>query len=64
MDYGDTQWYEISRVARIKMTNGLFSGFPHRSSQDDVYKGYFIPKGLVAFCIILLSITLTLIIGT
>ena len=27
------------------MTERLLSGFPHLSSKDDIYKGFFIPKG-------------------
>jgi hypothetical protein len=50
----------FSSVARTRMTNRLFLGLPHRSSRDDVYKGFFIPKGLVAFSIILHSNTLIL----
>jgi hypothetical protein len=26
-----------------------FLGIPHASCEDDVYKGYFIPKGLFRF---------------
>jgi hypothetical protein len=33
------------------MINCLFSGLPHKSSRDDVYKGFFIPKGLIFFSI-------------
>jgi hypothetical protein len=41
----------FSRVSQIRMTNGWFSGLPHRSSRDDVYRGFFIPKGLIYFSI-------------
>ena len=44
------------------MINGWFLGLPHRSSRDDVYQGFFIPKGLITFSTILLSNTLVLII--
>ena len=27
----------------------MTSGLPHLSSQDDVYRGYFIPKGQIDF---------------
>src|SRR6266403_4336806 len=40
-----------TRVSQIRMTNDWFSGLPHRSSRDDVYRGFFIPKGLISFSI-------------
>ena len=33
--------------------NRYFLGLPHRSTRDDVYRGFFIPKGLIPFSIIL-----------
>ena len=29
------------------MTERWLTGFPHLSSRDDVYKGFFIPKGQI-----------------
>jgi hypothetical protein len=31
----------------------LVLGLPHRSTRDDVYRGFFIQKGLISFSIIL-----------
>jgi hypothetical protein len=33
------------RVMSIGMIERMLSGLPHSSNRDDVYKGYFIPKG-------------------
>jgi hypothetical protein len=35
------------RVLSIGMIERRFSGLPHSSNKDDVYKGYFIPKGQI-----------------
>jgi hypothetical protein len=47
---GDTSGYEFSiQVASIGMTKQPLSALPHTSSRDDVYRGFFIPKGLFTF---------------
>ena len=44
---GDAPGYDFSiRVASIDGEELTVSGLPHASSQDDVYRGLFIPKGL------------------
>jgi hypothetical protein len=43
------------------MTERRLSGLPHSSNKDDVYKGFFIPKGQIplncTFCFWDLSLT-------
>ena len=49
---GDTDGYgsdsEYSMTFKTGMTND-FTGLPHLSNRDDVYRGYFIPKGQFDF---------------
>ena len=35
------------RVPKTGMRKRRFTGLPHSSSRDDVYKGFFIPKGRI-----------------
>ena len=46
---GNTHRYDsrFPRVLSIGMIERIFSGLPHSSNRDDVYKGYFIPKGQI-----------------
>jgi cytochrome P450 len=47
------------RVPSIGMIERRLSGLPHLSNRDDVYKGYFIPKGQILHKLcILLCVTL------
>ena len=42
MPYTDAIYREVMRTRPI-----LPLGFPHTSTEDDVYNGYFIPKGRI-----------------
>jgi hypothetical protein len=46
---GNTHGYDslFPRVPSIGMIERRLSGLPHSSNRDDVYKGYFIPKGQI-----------------
>ena len=51
------------RALSIGMIKRILSGLPHSSNRDDVYKGYFIPKGQILHKLyIMLFVTLPLII--
>ena len=49
---GDTDWYDDSESPMVLETwndERWLTGLPHLSSRDDVYRGYFIPKGQINF---------------
>ena len=47
---GDAHWFDfpISTV-QVETRTVSLSGIPHASTEDDVYRGFFIPKGLFRF---------------
>ena len=52
------------RVPSFGMIDQRLLGLPHSSNRDDVYKGYFIPKGQIPHKLyILFFVTVSLIIG-
>lgn len=62
---GNTHRYDsrFPRVLSIGMIKRILSGLPHSSNRDDVYKGYFIPKGQILHKLYILPfVTLPLII--
>ena len=42
MPYTDAIYHEVIRIRPVAPM-----GFPHTSTEDDVYNGYFIPKGRI-----------------
>ena len=48
---GGTDWYDLKSFMAPENWNDerRFTGVPHLSSKDDVYRGYFIPKGQIDF---------------
>ena len=42
MPYTDAIYHEVIRIRPVAPM-----GFPHTSTEDDIYKGYFIPKGRI-----------------
>jgi len=44
---GDAHWFEFS-IFTVQVGTRAVSlpGIPHASTEDDVYRGFFIPKGL------------------
>ena len=48
---GDTDWYgsDSSMTLEIWNDDRRLIGLPHLSKRDDVYRGYFIPKGQIGF---------------
>ena len=42
MPYTDAIYREVMRIRPVAPM-----GFPHTSTEDDVYNGYFIPKGRI-----------------
>ena len=48
---GDTNWYGSGPYLTLESWNDepWLTGLPHLSSRDDVYRGYFIPKGRIDF---------------
>jgi hypothetical protein len=44
---GDAYWFDFSIfTVQVGTRTVSLSGIPHASTEDDVYKGFFIPKGL------------------
>ena len=44
------------RVLSIGMIERRLLGLPHSSNRDDVYKGYFIPKGQIFYEVVTLPV--------